>query len=226
MSDLVVYIPFHGYDNEDAIYVSWLDDVYFVKDKNDYIFKLTDAAGTTYLQWTEDISEGYVREVDGTSGVTTIGELDHLEGLDVFVTSGGEVVGSYTVTGGEVTVPSLLFTYQAGLAYTSSVRTTRLEIPGSPTIQSRVKKINEAVLRYVSTKNGSVGQEIRQNKKSVSITKFMSALKAIFSKKSLDVAIPVKGGSAEEGYVTIESAEPYPMTAIAAVISFDIKEQR
>jgi len=227
MSDMAIYIPFHGYSNSDPVYVSWLDSVYFVADKNDYIFKLTTAAGgSTYLQWTEEITEGYIREVDDTSGVTTILGLEYLEGLTVTVTSGGEEVGTYTVTNGSVSVPNILFTYQVGLPYTCSVRTTRLEVPGSETIQSRVKEINEVVLRHVSTKNGAVGQEIRPSKKSTRIKKHMSNLGAIFSKKSFDVAIPVKGGSSEEGYVTIESATANPMTAIAAIISFDIKEKR
>lgn len=227
MSDIVVYIPFHGYTNSDPVLVSWLDAVFFVADKNDYMFKLTTiAGGTSYLQWTEDITEGFIREVDDASGTTTVSGLEHLEGLAASVTSGGEFIGTFTVANGSISVPSILFTYQVGLGYTCSVRTMRLEIPGAATIQSRVKTINEIVLRHVSTKGGTVGQEIRKSKKSVAITKYMSNIDAIFSKKSFDIASPVKGGSSEEGYVTIESTEPHPMTAIAAVISFDIKEKR
>lgn len=227
MSDLVVYIPFHGYDDEDPVFVSWLEAVYFVADKNDYMFKLTSTSGgSTYLQWTEEITEGYIREVDNASGATVIDGLEHLEGLNVAVTSGGNFIGIFTVSSGSISVPSQLFTYQVGIPYTCSVRTMRLEIPGAQTIQSRVKKVNEVVLRHVATKSGKVGQELRQSKKSVAMTKYMSTLGAMFSKKSFDIAIPVKGGSSEEGYITIESTEPHPMTAIAAIISFDIKEQR
>jgi hypothetical protein len=61
MSDLVVHILNHGYDNNDPVYLSWLTDTFFVADKNDHNFKLVRTyAGDVYLQWTEDITSGYV----------------------------------------------------------------------------------------------------------------------------------------------------------------------
>lgn len=227
MADLLVRLTAHGFDNDDTILVSWLDDVFFVSDKNVNAFKLaTTSGGSTVVQFTEELTEGYVREVDDASGTTNITGFSHLEGKSVFVTSNGSFQGSFQVVDGAVRVPNIVFSYQIGLPYTCSVRTMRLEIPGAATIQSRIKTISEIVLRHVATQNGEVGQELRQNKKSTLVTKYMSDLGAIFSKKSFDIASPVKGGSSEEGYVTIESATPDPMTVIAAIISFDVKEKR
>lgn len=227
MPDLLVRLTEHGLDNDDPIYASWLDDIFFVADKNANAFKLSvTEGGTTFIQFEEEISDAWIRQVDATSGIVVITDLDHLEGESVRVTSNGSLQGSFLVSDGSVTVPNIVFTYQVGLPYTCSVRTMRLEIPGAPTIQSRVKTISEVVIRHSSTQGGEAGQELRQNKKSTELTKFTSKLNAIFSKKSFDIAVPVKGGSSEEGYIVIESATPEPMTTIAAIISFDVKERR
>ena len=87
MADLILYIPNHKYSDDDMIFVSWLDANYYVSDKNDNTFKLaTTSGGSTLVQFTETVIEGYVREID-IVGVTTITGLDHLEGETVTVTS-------------------------------------------------------------------------------------------------------------------------------------------
>ena len=111
MPDLILYIPNHGYSNTDKLYVSWLGANYFVSDKGDDSFKLaTTSGGATLIQFTETITEGFVRQV-AVGGITTITGLDHIEGETVKVTSGGNVIGTETVSGGSVTVSSTIFTF-------------------------------------------------------------------------------------------------------------------
>ncbi len=78
--DLIVYIPNHGYSDDDPIFVSWLDANYFVSDKDTDSFKIaTTSGGSTLIQFSTTITDGFVRETSG-SGLTTISGLDHLEG--------------------------------------------------------------------------------------------------------------------------------------------------
>ena len=97
MSDLIVYLPNHGYSDDDSIYVSWLNTMYYVSDKDDDSFKLaTKSGGSTLVQFVLTITDGYIREVDASSGDATISGLDHLEGETVKITSGGSVVATET----------------------------------------------------------------------------------------------------------------------------------
>lgn len=220
MSDMVIYIPFHGYDDEDPVYISWLNTVYFVADKNDYEFKLTTTAGgTSYLQWTQEITEGYVREVDETSGVVTITGLGHLEGEDVYVTSGGESQGIFTVVSGQVTVPSIVFTYQVGLGYTMKVRSMRLAVPQLPhALQTTIKRVTSTTIRYIRSLLGSAGTEIGG-------TEHLTDIEAVYSTDSADTPVnkrATQGGFNKDAYTVILSDDPVPFTALAAVTEVEI----
>jgi len=221
MADLIVYIPNHGYSNDDPIYVSWLDGYYYVGDADEDTFKLTATKGSSdYVQFTSTITDGYVREYDDASGTTTISGLDHLEGETVTLTSGGSVVGSYTVSNGSITVPQDVYTYQVGLPYTMKVRTMRLAVPQQGgTLQSRIKKVYETVVRYIRSKGGKAGQEYGG-------TEYLSDLNTTFSTSSQDAVILNKGGFTEDAYTTILSEEPYPFTVLSTIISFDVEERR
>jgi len=221
MSDMVVYIPFHGYDDDDSVYVSWLDAVYYVADKDLYAFKLvTTSGGSTYLQWTEDITSGFIREVDSSSGTTTIVGLDYLEGENVYVTSGGEIVGLFAVENGSVSVPNILFTYQVGLPYKMKVRTMRLSMPQEGnTFQTRIKRIHETVVRYIRSKYGRAGQEYDG-------IEYLTDLDTTFSTSSRDDTKPTKGGFSEDSYTVITSDKPVPFTLLATIISFEVEERR
>jgi len=221
MADLVIYIPHHGYSDDDPVYVSWLNDIYYVSDKDEYAFKLaTTAGGTTIVQYTDEVTEGYVRKVDIASGVTDITGLDHLEGDNVYVTSGGEVYGPYTVTSGAVTVPTLLFGYQVGLPYIMKARTMRLAVPMQDnTLQSRIKRIHETVVRYVRSGSGEAGQEYGG-------TEYLSDLGTTYSDQSQDATILTTGGFSEDAYTIVVSKLPTPFTLLSTIVSFDIAESR
>ncbi len=220
MSDLLIYLPAHGYSDDDLLYVSWLDANYYVSAKDNASFKLATASGgATLIQFTETVTDGFVRETSDT-GTTTISGLDHLEGETVKVTSGGAVVGTEVVSGGSITVGSEIFTYQVGLPYKMKVRTMRLSVPQEGnTFQTRIKRIHETVVRYIRSLSGKAGQEY-------SGREYLSDLDTTFSTESQDDTKLTKGGFTEDAYTVVTSDDPLPFTVLATIISFEVEEQR
>lgn len=213
MPDLIVHLPNHGYADDTAIWVSWLNGLYYVDDPDTNSFKLTDGADGANVQYSENITEGYIREVDTSVGTTTISGLDHLEGETVYVTSGGEVVGSYVVSGGAITVLSDVYTYQVGKAFGWKVKTMRLEVPGSM-LQTREKKISEATVRYLKSVGGKVGC-IEKN------VEYLQEINAEFSRTSQDTSLLTEGGLSTDGFIVLEGQKPEPFTALAVVMEVE-----
>jgi len=219
MSDLICLVSNHGYSNGDQVFVSWLSDRYFVRQKTDNAFKISSTNDDLNLvQYTVNVTDGFVRFDDGT-GTSTLTGLEHLEGRLVTVTSGGELIASETVTGGEITLPIELTTFQVGLPYTMKVRTMRLSIPESGTVQSRIKRINENVTRYIRTKGGRSGQEYNGKE-------YLVDMDTTFSSQSQDDTKLTSGGFTEDAYTTITSETPFPCTILATIISVEIEERR
>jgi hypothetical protein len=217
--DLVVYHPSHGFAENDFVYASWLDGNYYIEAKTDNTYKLSSSSGgLTIVQYTGTIFSGYVRLVTA-GGSTTISSLDHLNGQIVTIVSGGEVVTTQEVQQGSVTIAIALTEYIVGLPYTFKVRTTRIEVPVEPTLQSRIKRISETAIRYIRTKGGKAGQEYGNKT-------YLNNMGATFSNESKDKTIATKGGFTEDAYTTIISDTPFPMTIIAAIISFEVEETR
>lgn len=221
MSDLIVYLPGHGYTDDDPLYISWLDAIYYVSDKDTDSFKLaTEAAGSSLIQFSETVTDGFVREIDDSAGTTTISGLDHLEGEVVKVTSGGNVVATETVSGGSVTVSTSVFTYQTGLPYRMKVRSMRLSVPqDGNTLQTRITRIHETVVRFIRSKLGKAGQEY-------SGVEYLTDLDTFFNVNAFDKTNPTKGGLSDESYTVVVSDEPLPFTCLATIISFEVEERR
>jgi hypothetical protein len=232
MPDLICYMPNHGLSDDTEIFVSWFDGNYFVYDSDkatfNASFKLAVSVGGAIVQFSDTITEGYIRIETGVA-TSTISGLDHLNGKTISITSGGNLVGTFVVVNGEVEVPSPITTFQAGLTYTCKIRTTRLSAPQEPgAIQARQKKINRAALRHSKTKGAKLGQEypIRTNANELVMTEFTEDLNAVFDTDSRDISVSIPGGISTDGYVIIKSVEPSPMTVIAAVIDYTVEETR
>ncbi len=220
--DLICYIPDHGYSDDDYVYVSWLDDNYYISDKDDDSFKLaTTSGGAVLVEFTETIFGGYLRETAG-SGDTTITGLEHLEGMTVKLTSNGAVVATEVVSDGEITLDSAVFTYQVGLPYKMKVRTMRLAVPPPNTIQSSIKRIISTTVRYVRSLGGRAGQEYDG-------TEYLGNIEATFSTDSQDTPKDnrlTSGGFSKDAYTTITSADPLPFTVLATIIEVEVEERR
>ena len=219
MPDLICYIPNHGYSNDDQIYISWLDANYYVSDKDSDSFKLaTTSGGAILVQFTETVTDGFVREV-GVTGVTTITGLDHLEGETVKVTSGGSVVATEVVSGGSITIASTVFTYQVGLSYTMKGRSMRLAVPQVPSaLQTKIKRVTSVTVRYIKSLLGSAGTEYGG-------TEYLRPIEAVYSADSADTDEnnrATEGGFNEDNYTTIISDDPVPFTVLATITEVEV----
>jgi len=218
LPDLIVHLRNHGYADNTSLWVSWLDGVYYVDDPQTHSFKLTDGAAGDNLQMDSTVASGYVREVDASGGTTSITGLGHLEGEIVYVTSGGENKGLYTVSSGTVTLLEDVYTYQVGKLYGWKVKTMRFGVPGTDTLQSRIKKISETTVRYINSVGGKAGQEYGG-------TEYLTNLHADFSAEATsDKSILTTGGFDENGCTVVKSSGPYPFTGVCTIIEVDVWE--
>jgi len=219
MADLIVYIPNHGYANDDPLYISWLDEVYYVSDKDDNSFKLaTTAGGAILVQYTENVVDGYVRKVAG-AGSTSITGLDHLEGETVKLTSEGSVVATEVVSSGAITVSPGVYSYQVGLPYKMKARSMRLAVPPPGMIQTRIKRIISTNIRYIKSVGGRAGQEYGG-------VEYLADINATYSTESQDTPKDNRltfGGFSEDAYITIVSNDPLPFTVLAVVVEVEVE---
>lgn len=64
MADLVINIPEHGFQNNDQVFVSWLDDIFYVYAKNVFAFKISETInGGDIVQFTSPVTTGFVRRL-------------------------------------------------------------------------------------------------------------------------------------------------------------------
>jgi len=215
MADLVVYLPGHGYADNTLVFCSWLDGPYNIDDPTANSFKLTNGAAGPNIEYTSTVASGYVREV--SSGITSITGLDHLEGESVYVAAEGSIVGMYTVSDGAVTVPSSIYTYQAGKAYAWKVKTMRFAVPGGANVQARVKRLSGATLRFIRSVGGKAGQQYDD-------VEYLGDLDATFSVKSADSSILTKGGFSTDGVSVIKGDQPLPFTGLALITELEVWE--
>ncbi len=228
MPDLIIAIPNHGFAIGATVFVSWLNAVFFVRDTDiDGVaqaidansFKIsTDDSDNNIVEFVETITDGFVRLDEVSAGVTITG-LSHLEGELVHVVSGGVFIGAFTVASSQITVPDALTVYQVGLLYSAKIRTMRLEVPAAPTTQSRIKRINETVIRALRTEGGKAGTEYGGRE-------YLTDLAFTYSNESEDVTVSDESGFTPDAYTVFRSDTPFPATVLANIVSFEIEEQR
>jgi len=216
-TELIVYLPNHGYSNGDFVYVSWLNRVCCVGNVTQNTFMLYESLVGNPIYFVNELTSGYVQLADTSQSHTIISGLEHLEGNTVYVASNGRLVGSFAVSGGQIAMPIDATNYIVGLPYAMKARTMRLELPQAQALQSRTKRIHKASVRYVRSVDGAAGQEY-DNKE------YLSDLHAAYSTQSDDAEVLVKGGFAEDGFLVVRSDTPTPFTVLSASIGFSVDE--
>lgn len=103
--------------------------------------------------------------------VTTVGGLNHLEGMEVAILADGSVITNQTVSNGQITLPQAASSITIGLPYICQLQTAYLEPPSQMTVQGARKNIYSAIIRVESSRGLEVGtnqvdastQEFSQN---------------------------------------------------------------
>jgi hypothetical protein len=95
---------------------------------------------------------------DWASATATLRGLWHLEGRSLAVVADGSVQPNALVANGIVQVPRAAGRILAGIPYVCDLETLNLE-NGAPTLQGRVKRVQEVVLRVRHTRGLSVGPD-------------------------------------------------------------------
>jgi hypothetical protein len=209
MPDLICYIPNHGYSDETQVYVSWLDGNYFVEDPTANSFKLEESVDGVVVQYTENITSGYVREVDAGELTSTITGLEHLEAEEVKVTSDGRVVLTDTVLNGEVTLPgNEIETYAAGKNYEATLTPMDLDI-GDIGLTT-TKRINRAFVDFYNTIGGQVGTNANNMENVSDADELFTGFKKV----------PIPGGYSRDTDITVKQPDPLPMTVLS--IGYDL----
>lgn len=147
---------------------------------------------------------------------TVFAGLGHLEGETVEILADGAAVGGKVVSGGQVTLDSAASRVHIGLPYTSRLRLLRLEAGDETgTSQGKLKRVDHITLRFYRSQGGEVGNEER----GFDPIEYPDA-ELLGDPSGLvtgDVTVTVDTGWDTTGQLEVRTAEPKPMTLLAAI---------
>ena len=189
-----------------------------------------------HVEWIEaDFAEGAAlstaRYLDAhliyEGGATqTITGLGHLEGYQVRAVAGGADLGLFTVSGGAVSLGRDVTQVVIGLDYKSKLRTLRWEAGAKDgTAQHKTKRFTRIWFRFIETLGGAAGPadgdverlEYREGGSD------MDTPPPIFTG---DHDMPWREGYETDGFVYVETSDPYPMILVSIAPRIDTAPER
>jgi hypothetical protein len=161
----------------------------------------------------------------GTGSYTkTVSGLSHLNSRMVSVLGDGAVYPDQQVTGGSITLTDSCGTIHVGLAYTSTIKTSKLEA-GSLTASTQgiVKRVYKSLVRLWRSLGMNIGNETTQD-----IVSFRDSSMAMSSATPLftgdkEVSFPVGWNQSAQVYIT--QAQPLPLNILAIVNKVEISQE-
>jgi len=147
---------------------------------------------------------------------TTISGLSWLEGQTVQVLADGAAHPDRTVTSGAITLQRSASVVQIGLAYASTLRTTRIDAgAGDGTSQGKSKRITKVVFRFYNTLGAKVGPDetMLDTIEFRTGSDLMDQAPPLFTGDKGPVDWP--GGYDFDGFIMVKQDQPLPMTVVA-----------
>ena len=149
------------------------------------------------------------------SSTTSISGLDHLEGETVAVVSNGAAQADEIVASGAITSDYAMTKGTAGLRYTSTLKTMRVEGGfATGTAQGKSKRIHEVTCRLFRT----LGAKVGTSASTVDIIPFRSSADAMDEPPAMftgDKQIEFDGDYDSDGFITVVQDQALPMTLLA-----------
>lgn len=157
----------------------------------------------------------------GVSSATITG-LGHLEGAEVVVWANGKDLGTYTVSGGQITISEATTAAYVGLAYTARFQSAKLALgsaTGNPMTQRQRLDHVGLVLANTHAQGIRFGQDF-DNLESLPLIEQGADIDqdAIHGSYSED-SIELNGVWSTDTRLCLEAASPRPCTVLAAVIT-------
>jgi hypothetical protein len=149
------------------------------------------------------------------SATSTLTGLDHLEAQSIRVIANGATHPDKTVSSGSITLDRTTTAAKAGLAYTSTLQTMRLDVGSQDgTSQGKTKRIFDVTLRFYETVGAKVGPDLNN----------LEEIPFRSSAAPMDVAVPLfigdkkiefRGNFETDGYLFVIQDQALPMTLLS-----------
>jgi hypothetical protein len=146
---------------------------------------------------------------------TVLGGLFHLEGETVKIVADGALQTDRVVTGGKITLDKPAEVVWAGLAYTSRLRTLRLDVPAMGTAQGKIKRIPRVTVRVHNAIGGAVGPGNEATLEELVRRDLADPPDASPPMRSGDVDVYLAGDFDLDGRLAIVQAEPMPLDILS-----------
>ena len=166
--------------------------------------------------------------------ISTVTNLNHLEGLTVSILADGGVLPQQVVTNGQITLQQSVSLIHVGLPFTAQLQTLYLD-PGQPTVQGKRKNIYNVSVRCEATRGIQVGtnqpdQSTQPNNATVpwygmQEVKERNALITAGSAIPLftgDFYINLPASWDVKGQVAVQQTYPLPANVLAMITNFQI----
>ncbi|MFM9863670.1 MAG: ubiquitin-activating E1 FCCH domain-containing protein [Micropepsaceae bacterium] len=146
---------------------------------------------------------------------STLSGLFHLEGQSVKVVTGGALHTDRVVTGGKITLDKAADNVWAGLAYTSRLRTLRLDVPAMGTAQGKTKRIPRLTVRVLNAIGGAAGPGDESTLEELVRRDQTDAMDDSPPMRSGDVDVFLASDFDLDGRIAIVQADPMPLDILS-----------
>ena len=161
--------------------------------------------------------DSYITIVNGAPSVAVTG-LSHLESRSVRVFADGlAVAGTFTVSGGNITLPTAATTVTVGLPITAQLETLDLDVAGSAVRDKRKRVVAAALLLEASSRSFAVGP-VADKLKTYAKERWDQSADPFTGR----VELAVTAQFTDYGRVLVQHTDPTPLTILAVLPSVDI----
>ena len=147
--------------------------------------------------------------------VTTLSGLDHLEGQVVSILTDGATHPNKTVSAGAISLDRSAKNVKVGLAYTSLLKTMRLNAGSqNGTSQGKTKRIYDITVRMFET----IGVEVGSNLSDLERIPFRSSIDLMdegIPPFTGDKEVEFRGNYETDGFIFVRQTQPLPFTILS-----------